>query len=215
MGRDGRQLGRTGREEMPTLGVEDLTYDPRLSEDAITAEDPPRRWEQVGAAPLAASQEEEAAPLPQRFVQQYRPSHYIPSSSRMVAEDAMTESPSLAPIAIEVTPQRPHAVDVWFADTSVNHLVAPGSRTTMRTRGKGMSVDAQRGTRAAVFVGAFGAVAMAMFIWGISAIAGTGPEMNRANASSASPAPAESWVLPVMDLPVLAKAAEARASRAQ
>jgi hypothetical protein len=195
--------------------VEDLTYDPRLSEDAITAEDPPRGWEQVAAAPLQVFVEEQPVAEPQPIVQQYRRSHYLPSSSRMVAEDAPTASGqdapdargSLAPIMLDSTP--PHAVDIWFAETPVRNLTVPGSRTTMRTQQPPMSRDAERGTRAAAFVGAFGAVAMAMFIWGVSAIAGTAPASN-----AASPAPAESWVIPVMNLPVLAKSAEAHASRA-
>lgn len=219
MGRDGHKLGRMAREEMPTLGVEDLIYDPRLSEDAITTEDPPRRWEQLAAAPLEVYEEEEPVEpvleAPQ-FIQRYRPSHYLQSSSRIVAEDAPTESgrdasASLSPIMLDSTP--PHAVDIWFAETPIRNLSVPGSRTTMRTQQPPMSRDVRRGTHAAAFVGSFGAVAMAIFIWGISAIAGTGPDAKGGNA--ANPAPAESWVIPVMNLPVLAKSAESHAARAR
>ena len=194
------------------MGVEDLTYDPRLGEDAITAEDPPRRW-QHASAPLAFDRVDELPEHEVVAVQQFRPSHYLPSSSRMIAEDAPTQSPaSLAPIAIELTPSlSPHPVDVWFAETPVQFLSPVGSRTTMRTHKPALSLDAMRGTRAAAFVGSFGAVAMAIFIWGVSAIAGAGPDTS--SAAAASPAPAESWVIPVMDLPVLAKAAESRAAR--
>ncbi len=175
----------------------------------------------------------EPLPAPPRRTQQFRPSPYLgtpspisarmlplhESRSRMVDEDAPTQSPrseateppaSLAPIMLDSTP--PHAVDVWFAETPVRSVAPPHARTTMRTQQPPMSRDAQRGTRAAAFVGSFGAVAMAMFIWGVSAIAGTGTE---SNAAAAAPAPAESWVIPVMNLPVLAKSAESRAARAR
>ncbi len=212
MGRDVRNVGRRAREEMPTLGLEDLTYDPRLGEDAVTAEDPPRRWEQAAAAPLAFDDVDELPePVP---TQQFRPSHYLQSSSRMVAEDAATESPpSLAPIAIALLPSTPpSSVDIWFAETPVRYLEAPGSRTTMRTRKPGLSLDAMRGTRAAAFVGSFGAVAMAIFIWGVSAIAGSGPDTS--SNASANAGSSDSWAIPVMDLPVLAKAGESRAAHA-
>ncbi len=218
MGRDVRNVGRVVREEMPTLGLEDLTYDPRLGEDAVTTEDPPRRWEHVAAAPLAFDEVDELPEPEPVAVQQFRPSHYLQSSShlasRMVSEDAPTESPpSLAPIAIGLTPSTPpYSVDVWFAETPVRPLSVPGSRTTMRTQKPGLSLDAMRGTRAAAFVGSFGAVAMAIFIWGVSAIAGSGPDTG--SNASANAGSSDSFVIPVMDLPVLAKAGESRAAYA-
>jgi hypothetical protein len=172
------------REEMPTIGVEDLPFDPRLGEDAITAEDPRR---------LAA----EDAPT------------RSPSAPRHPATPI-----SLAPIAIELhTPTAPHAVDVWFAETPAPHSLLRREFRTMRTRHWGPGADATSTARAAAFFGTFAAVAMGAFIWGISAVAGSAATVPGEPAVNAAPAPVESYVMPATNLPVLTKMAEIRASR--